>query len=136
MLHFRSATEREEKDDKAGDVGSDAELNRAHGLHRAALWSVPTPTPNPGPRPRSSPSPPPGSITATGRPAGSLPGAATSCYLAGLIARHGNRFGALAALPFPDVDDCLAEIERSQDIGLDGFMHLTRNDDRPAGHPD
>ena len=57
-------------------------------------------------------------------------------YLAGLIARHGRRFGALAALPFPDVDDCLAEIERSQDIGLDGFMHLTRNDDRPAGHAD
>ena len=57
-------------------------------------------------------------------------------YLTGLIARHGSRFGALAALPFPDVDGCLAEIERSQDIGLGGFMHLTCNGDRPAGHPD
>ena len=57
-------------------------------------------------------------------------------YLAGLIAGHAGRFGAFAALPFPDVDDCLAEIEYAQDIGLDGFMHLTRNDDRPAGHPD
>ena len=57
-------------------------------------------------------------------------------WLAELVARHAPRFGAFAALPFPDVDDCLAEIERACDIGLDGFMHLTRNDDRPAGHPD
>ena len=57
-------------------------------------------------------------------------------WLAELVARHAPRFGAFATLPFPDVDDCLAEIERACDIGLDGFMHLTRNDDRPAGHPD
>ena len=57
-------------------------------------------------------------------------------WLAELVARHAPRFGAFAALPFPDVDDCLAEVERACDIGLDGFMHLTRNDDRPAGHPD
>ena len=53
-----------------------------------------------------------------------------------LIARHGRRFGAFAALPFPDVDDCLAQTERATEIGLDGFMHLTRNVDRPAGHLD
>ena len=57
-------------------------------------------------------------------------------YLAELVASHAGRFGAFAALPFPDVDDCLAEIDYAAGIGLDGFMHLTRNDDRPAGHPD
>ena len=57
-------------------------------------------------------------------------------WLAELVARHAPRFGAFAALPFPDIDDCLAEIEYACGIGLDGFMHLTRNDDRPAGHAD
>ncbi len=57
-------------------------------------------------------------------------------YLADLIVRHPGRFGAFAALPFPDVDDCLAEIGRACEIGLDGFMHLTQIDNRPAGHPD
>ena len=32
-------------------------------------------------------------------------------YLAELVASHAGRFGAFAALPFPDVDDCLAEID-------------------------
>ena len=43
-----------------------------------------------------------------------------------LIASHGRRFGAFAALPIPDVDDCLTQIERATEIGLDGFMHLSR----------
>jgi predicted TIM-barrel fold metal-dependent hydrolase len=58
-------------------------------------------------------------------------------YLADLIASHPGRFGAFASLPFPNVDDCLAEIARCQDqLGLDGFIHLTQTDDRYAGHPE
>ncbi len=58
-------------------------------------------------------------------------------YLAGLVAAHPGRFGALAVLPFPDTDDCLVEIARCQDeLGLDGFIHLTQVDDRYAGHAD
>lgn len=58
-------------------------------------------------------------------------------YLAELIAAHPGRFGAFASLPFPDTDDCLAEIVRAaDDLGLDGFIHLTQVDDRYAGHPD
>ena len=55
-------------------------------------------------------------------------------YLAGLIAGHAGRFGAFAALPFPDVDDCLAEIEYAEHIGLDGFMPPDA-ERRPPGGP-
>ena len=58
-------------------------------------------------------------------------------YLADLVAAGPGRFGALATLPLPDVDACLAEIARCQDVlALDGFIHLTQVDDRYAGHAD
>jgi len=58
-------------------------------------------------------------------------------WLAGLVARRPERFGAFGFLPLPDVDASLKEIARIHDeLKLDGICLLTSVDERYIGHPD
>lgn len=42
-------------------------------------------------------------------------------HMAELVAKQPRRFGMFAALPLPDVDACLREIEHARKLGCDGF---------------
>ena len=58
----------------------------------------------------------------------------TNEFYAGLVARHPRRFGAFAALPLPDVDTALAELEYAlDDFRLDGVMLLSNHAGRYPG---
>jgi predicted TIM-barrel fold metal-dependent hydrolase len=58
----------------------------------------------------------------------------TNEFYAGLVARHPRRFGAFAALPLPDVDTALAELEYAlDDFRLDGVMLLSNYAGRYLG---
>ena len=58
-------------------------------------------------------------------------------YLAGLMRDHPGRFGGFAALPLPDIDASLAELDHALDtLKLDGVTLLTSVDERYIGHPD
>ncbi len=54
-----------------------------------------------------------------------------------LVRRHPKRFGLLATIPLPDVDECLAEIAYAFDrLHADGIMVYASAGDRWLGHPD
>ena len=57
-------------------------------------------------------------------------------YGAQLVRDHPTRFGLFAALPLPDVDTALAEIERAFDsLNADGMGLYTSYGDKWLGHP-
>ena len=57
-------------------------------------------------------------------------------FMAGLVSEHPERFGALAALPLPDVDAALDELAYTLDtLGLDGVALLSAVDGRYMGDP-
>jgi predicted TIM-barrel fold metal-dependent hydrolase len=57
-------------------------------------------------------------------------------YAARLAGDHKRRFGMFAALPLPDVDASLREIEYALDVlGADGVGLMTNYDDRWPGEP-
>lgn len=57
-------------------------------------------------------------------------------FMAGLVGDHPERFGALAALPLPDVDASLEELAYALDgLGLDGVALLSAVDGRYMGDP-
>lgn len=58
-------------------------------------------------------------------------------YAAGMKRDHPGRFGMLAALPLPDVDGCLKEIEYARDVlRADGFGLMTSYGNRWPGAPE
>lgn len=63
---------------------------------------------------------------------------ARSCneYAAGLVRDHAGRFGSFAALPLPDIDASLAEIEYAMDtLQADGMMAFTSYGGALLGDP-
>lgn len=64
---------------------------------------------------------------------------ARSCneYSASLLGRHPDRFGALAALPFPDLEGSLEELAYALDsLHLEGVILLTNVDGKYVGDPE
>jgi predicted TIM-barrel fold metal-dependent hydrolase len=58
-------------------------------------------------------------------------------HAAEVVRRHPDRFGALAALPFPDVDGAAEEIAYALDtLRLDGVILLSSVDGRYVGDPE
>jgi predicted TIM-barrel fold metal-dependent hydrolase len=58
-------------------------------------------------------------------------------YAAECVAQHPKRFGAFAALPLPDIDSAIAEIEHALDVlKLDGIGLFTSYGGKHLGHPD
>lgn len=64
---------------------------------------------------------------------------ARSCnaYAASLVKQHPDRFGALAALPFPDLEGALDELAYALDtLRLDGVILLSNVEGRYVGDPE
>jgi predicted TIM-barrel fold metal-dependent hydrolase len=58
-------------------------------------------------------------------------------YAAEVIAQHPDRFGALAALPFPDVQGSIEEARHALDgLGLEGVILLSNVDGTYVGDPE
>ena len=64
---------------------------------------------------------------------------ARSCneYVASLVRQHPDRFGALASIPFPDLEGAIAEVDFALDtLSLEGVILLSNVDGQYVGDPE